>query len=576
MKPLDWVVLIATQLFIVAYGVWKSRGSKDIKSYLLSDKELRWFTIGLSIMATQASAITFLSTPGQAYGDGMRFVQFYFGLPLAMIILSAVAVPIYHKLNVYTAYEYLESRFDLKTRALGAFLFLTQRSLAAGLTIYAPSIILSKVLGWETSYMTIIIGLIVIFYTVAGGTKAVSYTQKQQMFVILVGMVIAGFMLFNAFPDSISMDKAMHVAGKMGRLNVIDFKFDVNSRYNVWSGLLGGVFLFLAYFGTDQSQVQRYLGGQSVAQSRLGLVLNGMIKVPMQFLILFVGVLLFVFYQYQEPPIYFNSAEKTQVYQSENADKFRELEKEYSNHFELKKRKVDDLVLAIESGNNSTIENTEKELNLLQEKDTEYRKEAIRLIKTSDGGEITEDAIDKAFTKDRDYVFITFVLNYLPAGIVGLLIAVILSAAMSSASSELNALATTSLIDVYKRLIKTDGSRLHYLAASRALTLGWGLFAIGFAQFADRLDNLIQAVNQLGSLIYGTILGIFMVAFFFKKVGGKAVFYAAICAQCCVLYCAFFTELFYLWYNVVGCIPVIILGIIFQNTIFKKSQAEST
>lgn len=575
MKPLDWVVLVATQLFIVAYGVWKSRGSKDIKSYLLSDKELRWFTIGLSIMATQASAITFLSTPGQAYGDGMRFVQFYFGLPLAMIILSAVAVPIYHKLNVYTAYEYLENRFDLKTRALGAFLFLTQRSLAAGLTIYAPAIILSKVLGWETSYLTIIIGFIVIIYTVSGGTKAVSYTQKQQMFVILVGMVIAGYMLFNAFPESIDMGKAMHVAGKMGRLEIIDFDFDFNSRYNVWSGLLGGLFLFLAYFGTDQSQVQRYLGGKSIAESRLGLILNGIIKVPMQFLILFVGVLLFVFYQYTEPPIYFNTAEKDLVYQTDNADKFRSLEETYSQNFVEKRETIDELVLAIEQGEDAKVDQVKNELDKLQEREKEIRTDAVKLIKSEDGTEISESELNTALAKDRDYVFITFVINYLPAGIVGLLIAVILSAAMSSASSELNALATTSLIDVYKRLIKTEGSRLHYLTASRALTLGWGLFAIGFAQFADRLENLIQAVNILGSLAYGTVLGIFMVAFFFKKVKGNAVFLAAIVAELMVIYCFLFTEMPYLWYNVVGCLPVIILGLIFQSTMFNKPKLEA-
>ncbi len=570
MKTLDWVVLVATQILIVAYGVWKSRGSKDIKAYLLSNKELRWFTIGLSIMATQASAITFLSTPGQAYGDGMRFVQFYFGLPLAMIVLSAVAVPLYHKLNVYTAYEYLENRFDLRTRALGAFLFLTQRSLAAGLTIYAPAIILSKVLGWETSTMSIIIGLVVVFYTVAGGTKAVSYTQKQQMFVILLGMVIAGVMLFNAFPEEVTMDKALHIAGKMDRLDVIDFNFDFTSRYNVWSGLLGGVFLFLAYFGTDQSQVQRYLGGRSIAQSRLGLVLNGVIKVPMQFLVLFVGVLLFVFYQFEQPPIYFNTAEKESVYQSEQAAAFRSVETAYQANFVEKRQTIERLVTALEQEDAQAVETARTSLSELQAQETALRTEAVKLIKQAEGIEVSDAEVKTALAKDRDYVFITFVINYLPAGIVGLLIAVILSAAMSSASSELNALATTSLIDVYKRLIKTDGSRQHYLFASRMLTLGWGLFAIGFAQFADRLENLIQAVNILGSLAYGTVLGIFMVAFFFKRVGGRAVFYAAIVAECIVIYCFIFTDIPFLWYNVIGCLPVILLGLLFQQLHPKK------
>ncbi|MFT5617659.1 MAG: SSS family solute:Na+ symporter [Arenicella sp.] len=577
MSILDWVVLIGTQISIVAYGIWKSRGAKDIRGYLLSDKDMSWFTIGLSIMATQASAITFLSTPGQAFGDGMRFIHFYLGVPIAMVVISIVAVPIYHKLNVYTAYEYLETRFGVGMRLLTAFLFLAQRSFAAGISIYAPAIILSKVLGWDLNMLSVIIGFIVITYTVTGGTKAVSHTQKQQMFIITLGMIVAGYMLVKLLPESMGLGEAVTVAGKMGRLNVIDFDFDLSSKYNIWTGLLGGTFLALSYFGTDQSQVQRYLGGRSVAESRLGLLMNGILKVPMQFLILFVGVLLFVFYQFNQPPIYFNSAERDQVTSTVNIERLQTLEDDYASNFSLKKEKTMALVQADEAGNSTEVQNLQTELKGLETSSKELKKEAISIIHSDDLAELTDEAakekqLDNYIKKDRDFVFISFVIEYLPEGLIGLLIAVILSAAMSSASSELNSLATTSVVDFYKRVFKKEGSDSHYLKASKWLTLFWGLSAIAFTQLADKLENLIQAVNFLGSVVYGVILGIFVVAFFFKKVGEKATFIAAVIAEAVVIYCALFTDIPYLWFNVIGCIPLIILAVVLQQFMGKEKM----
>lgn len=559
MTNIDWIVLIGTQVLIVSYGLWMSRGSKDIRGYLLSDKSMNWFTIGLSIMATQASAITFLSTPGQAYGDGMRFLHFYLGLPIAMVVISAVAVPIYHRLNVYTAYEYLENRFDLRMRSLGALLFLSQRSLAAGLSIYAPAIILSKVLGWPVSTLCLVIGLLVVFYTVTGGTKAVSYTQKQQMLVILLGMGIAGYMLVHQLPEGVGLPEAVHIAGKMDKLNVIDLSFRWDDRYNIWTGLIGGFFLALSYFGTDQSQVQRYLGGKSIGESRLGLLMNGIVKIPMQFLILFVGTLLFVFYMFNPAPIHFNTAALDVAYEQGKADQLKPLEMRLQE-VQGEKREAMGLWASV-IGDEAAEAPIKGRIDAYEKVETEIREDAAKIIHGIDG----EEEVEKILVKDRDYVFITFVTNQLPTGIVGLLIAVILSAAMSSASSELNALATTTVVDVYKRSIKKEGSDKHYLNASKLLTLFWGLFAIGFTQFADQLDNLIQAVNVLGSLVYGVILGIFVVAFFVKKVQSTAVFYAAIISEAIVLYCYFAEVVPYLWLNVIGCLPVVLLSLLFQR-----------
>ncbi|WP_439880022.1 sodium:solute symporter [Pontibacter sp. MBLB2868] len=563
MRQLDWIVLLGTLGFIVIYGVWKTRGSKDIEGYLKGDNSMKWWTIGLSIMATQASAITFLSTPGQAYEDGMRFVQFYFGLPIAMVIISITVIPIFYRLNVFTAYEFLESRFDLKTRSLAALLFLVQRGLAAGITIYAPAIILSTMLGWSLTVTNLIIGILVIIYTVSGGTKAVSVTQKQQMAVMMGGMIIAGIMVVSYLPANVGLGDAVAVAGKMGKMNVVDFSFDWDDRYNFWSGITGGLFLALSYFGTDQSQVARYLGGKSIGESRLGLIFNGLLKIPMQFLILFIGVMVFVFYQFNQPPVFFNEAAKSKVYGTAYEPELRQLETKYTALFGQKQQAVQGLVTALKSEDEAAISAAEGEVAALTAAGKEVREEVKGLIKK---------AFPEAETRDTDYVFISFVMKYLPVGLVGLLLAVIFSAAMSSTASELNALASTTVVDIYRRSINQKGDPLHYLNASKAFTVAWGAIAILFATYASLLDNLIQAVNIIGSIFYGTILGIFLVAFYFKRIKGNAVFYAAILAELVVLYCHFYTEIAFLWFNVIGCVCVILFGFVLEGLIGKKKE----
>ncbi|OKL39816.1 sodium:solute symporter [Pontibacter flavimaris] len=567
MRPLDWIVLLGTLGFIVSYGVWKTRGSKDIEGYLKGDNSMKWWTIGLSIMATQASAITFLSTPGQAYEDGMRFVQFYFGLPIAMVIISITVIPIFYRLKVYTAYEFLENRFDLKTRSLAAFLFLVQRGLAAGITIYAPAIILSTMLGWSLTATNLIIGILVIIYTMSGGTKAVSVTQKQQMAVMMGGMIIAGIMVVRYLPENVGLGDAVAVAGKMGKMNVVDFSWDWetswNDRYNFWSGMTGGLFLALSYFGTDQSQVARYLGGKSIAESRLGLLFNGLLKIPMQFLILFIGVMVFVFYQFNQPPVFFNEGTKSKVYATAHADELRGLEAKYNDIFEQKQEAVQGLVTALKAEDDAAIATAQAQVSTYTSAGKEVREQVKGVIKK---------AVPEAETRDTDYVFISFVMKYLPAGLVGLLLAVIFSAAMSSTASELNALASTTVVDIYKRSLKQDGDPTHYLNASRLFTLAWGLIAIVFATYASLLDNLIQAVNIIGSIFYGTILGIFLVAFYFKRIQGNAVFFAALLAEAVVLYCHYFTDIAFLWFNVIGCVAVILFGFILQGLIGKRKK----
>lgn len=556
MHPIDWIVLIGTLVAIVAYGVWKTRKVNSVEGYLLGDRDLKWWTIGLSIMATQASAITFLSTPGQAYEDGMRFAQFYFGLPVAMVILAVFVLPIYYKLKVYTAYEYLEGRFDLRTRTLTAVLFLIQRGLAAGITIYAPAIILSTILGWSLNITIFFIGLIVIFYTVMGGTKAVSVTQKQQMIIILTGLFITGIILMYQMPQSVGFGDVLGLAGKMGKLNVVDFNFDLSNRYNFWSGMLGGVFLFLSYFGTDQSQVQRYLSGKSLTESRLGLLFNGMLKVPMQFLVLFIGILVFVFFQFNARPLHFNTANVDTVMSSEYSGEYEQLQDQYEGLIKEQSANSTALIEAIRSEDQAQITQFQDRAEELKAQDTEIRSAAKDVILK---------AAPNAKTKDTDYVFITFVMNYLPIGLIGLLLAVIFSAAMSSTSSELNALATTTVIDLYRRQIVKDRDDAHYLSASKWFTIMWGVIALTFAVFADLFENLIQAVNMIGSLFYGVILGVFAVAFWFKKIGGNAVFTAAIIGEILVLIIFALTqfgviELAYLWLNLIGCILVILLA----------------
>ena len=567
MTLLDWIVLLGTLSFIVIYGTWKTRGSKNIQSYLLGDNEMKWYTIGLSIMATQASAITFLSTPGQAYEDGMRFVQFYFGLPIAMVVLSYTVIPIYYRLKVFTAYEYLESRFDLKTRLLAASLFLIQRGLAAGITIYAPAIILSTILGWSLNLTNLFMGVLVIIYTVSGGTKAVSQTQKQQMFVILAGMLIAFFIIIDFIPEHVSFANAVNVAGAMGKMNIIDFSFDFTTRYTFWSGITGGLFLAMSYFGTDQSQVQRYLSGKSVKESRLGLMFNGLLKVPMQFFILFTGIMVFVFYQFEQPPVFFNETVKNKMYESAYAGEMRQLETDYTKAFQEKETEINHLITALDTEDEVAIAAAREKVNATEAKGKIIREQVKGLIKK---------AIPETETKDTDYVFISFIMKYLPEGIVGLLMAVIFCAAMSSTSGELNALASTTTVDMYKRTFKKEGSEAHYLAASKWFTVIWGGMAIMFAIFASLVDNLIQAVNILGSVFYGTILGIFLVAFYSKKIKANAVFIAAVISEVIVILSYLLTDIGFLWYNVIGCVLVIFISLLLNGFLKKDNEIFTT
>tara|TARA_B110000305_G_scaffold176257_1_gene195069 strand:+ start:1477 stop:3186 length:1710 start_codon:yes stop_codon:yes gene_type:complete len=567
MSNLDWFVLIFTLVFIVSYGIWKTRGAKDLQSYLKGNNDAKWWGIGISIMATQASAITFLSTPGQAYTDGMRFIQFYFGLPIAMIILSVTFLPIFYKLKVYTAYEYLETRFDLKTRTLAAFLFLIQRGLAAGITIYAPSIILSTLLNWNLTLTNIFIGLLVILYTVSGGTKAVTQTQKQQMAVMMGGMILAGILVLNMLPENISFSDAVNVAGKMGKLNLINFDFSLEDRYNFWTGTTAALFLFLSYFGTDQSQVQRYLTGKSLAQSRLGLIMNGLLKIPMQLIILFIGVLVFVFYQFNTPPIFFNKVELNNLKSSIYSGDVKTLENEFKILHAKKAVDIYSLIDAQHKQDEVKVEELKKSVLSKQKEMHEINSQ----VKT-----IVIENNPSAEINDKDYIFMSYVIDYLPKGIIGLLFAVMFSAAMSSTASELNALASTTTIDIYKRSIKKKENDRHYLMSSKYFTLLWGVLAILFATTASLFENLIQAVNLLGSLFYGTILGIFVVAFYFKNVKSNAVFYCAIAAEIMVVSIHFLNhyqiapnwlQMGYLWYNVVGCLLVVFFSVIIQKTI---------
>lgn len=553
MKNLDWAILIFVMLFIVIYGIYKSKKVKTSESFL-GGKTNPWWMVGLSIMATQASAITFLSTPGQAYHDGLGFVQFYFGLPIAMVILCVWVLPKFFKMNVLTAYEYLEKRFGLSTRILTAILFLIQRGLAAGITIFAPAIILSTILGWNLILTNIVIGSLVTIYTLVGGTEAVSQTQKQQMFVIFIGMFLAFFLIVEKLP--LDLNDALLYSGQMGKLNPVSFEFDMNNRYNIWSAFLGGTFLFLSYFGTDQSQVQRYLTGKSLKEARLGLLFNGLFKIPMQFFILFIGVMVFVFFQFEKTPLNFNPL--SQKLQSNT--EYQTLNSGYDQIHEEKKQKI-----ALWKNDHS--EKVMSELKILQSKEVEIRNDVKNLIK-KEAPEIESN--------DKDYVFIYYILNYLPTGIVGLLIAVILSAAMSSTSSELNALATTTVVDIYKRNFAPNISEKNYLNASRLFTLLWGMVAIFFAVNASLFENLIQAVNIIGSLFYGVILGVFAIAFLLPKIGGKATMWSILIVEPVIILLYFLDvkeiiQLEFLWLNPIGCLLMIacasILHPIFRNEI---------
>lgn len=565
MSAIDWAVLIATLLLIVGYGVYKSRGAQSMQAYLLGNQSLPWYTVCLSVMATQASAITFLSAPGLAYSSGMSFVQFYFGLPLAMIVLCITFVPIFHRLKVYTAYEYLEQRFDLKTRALTAFLFLIQRGLSTGITIYAPSIILSTILNIDTTYTTLFIGGLVIFYTVYGGTKAVSYTQLLQMSIIFCGLFAAGIMVVHLLPGNIGFTKAISIAGKMGRTNAIDFSFNWNNQYTVWSGLIGGFFLQLSYFGTDQSQVGRYLTGASVNQSRLGLLMNGLVKIPMQFLILLIGVLVFTFYQYNKAPLFFNSYELNKLAQSPYQPELKKIQAAYDQSFESKQQEVNKLDKALDANDQKAIDQQRIAVKKADEQTKSIRKDLTDLMLKND---------KKAATNDNNYIFLSFVTQYLPKGLIGLLIAIIFLASMGSTASALNSLASTSVIDIYKRLVNKEATDQQYVKASRWATIIWGVVCILMALYTSKIGNLIEAVNILGSFIYGTILGVFIVAFYLKKIDGKAVFYAAILTEIIVCICGYLEVVAYLWLNVIGCLLVVIFALVIQQFRHKKTAEE--
>ncbi len=560
MSTIDWIVLFFTLLLIVVYGIYKSRGIKNIDGYIVGDRELPWYNVGLSVMATQASAITFLSAPGLAYSSGMSFAQFYFGLPLAMIVLCITFVPIFHRLRVYTAYEFLEKRFDVNTRVLTALLFLIQRGVSTGITIFAPSIILSSILHLDVTYTTLIIGTMVIFYTVWGGTKAVSYSQLLQMGIIFTALLAAGVMVVRFLPADIGFTEALHIAGKSGKTNAIDWSFDLSNQYTVWTGLIGGFFLQLSYFGTDQSQVGRYLTGSSIRDSRLGLLLNGLLKVPMQFCILLIGILVFAYYQFHTPPLFFNNVEVAKIENSQYSDEYTAIIQRHEAIGAEKKEWVEKLVLAIKADDSEAIDASRHALQEKNQQDQVLRKEVETLLQKNNPG---------AELNDNNYIFLSFVTTTFPKGLIGLLIAIIFLASMGATASAINSLSSTTVVDIYKRFINKKGSDRGYLNASRLFTMVWGIITLAVALYASQLGNLLEAVNILGSLFYGTILGIFLVAFYVKRIGGKAVFWAAVFSEIVVFGIWKADIMAYLWLNLVGCVCVIVFGLILQ-TMFKS------
>lgn len=554
MENLDWIVLSVTLSFIVIYGILKTKGSANVKDYLLDNNETPWFTVGVSVMATQASAITFLSTPGQAYHDGMGFVQFYFGLPLAMIVIAYTFIPIYHRLKVYTAYEYLEQRFNIETRTLAAILFLIQRGLGTGITIYAPSIILSALLGWNLNMLNIIIGILVIVYTVTGGTKAVNVTQKHQMFVIMSGMFIIFFYILANLPHEVDFSNVLHIAGANEKMDILDFSYNPETRYTFWSGITGGFFLMLSYFGTDQSQVGRYLSGKSVKESQMGLIMNGILKVPMQFFILLTGVLVFVFFLFNDAPLHFNPTNVEKVKASEYKADYENLEQKLTQ-INTDKKIVNQIYIEQLKHNEFDNPILKKQMVALSLKEKDLREDAKEVIKKVD---------EKTETNDKDYVFLYFILNYLPKGLLGLLLAVIFSAAMSSSASGLNSLGATSAIDIYKRNVSNKSDK-HYVVATQYFTVFWGIIAIGFACISSLFENLIQLVNIIGSIFYGTVLGIFLIGFYIKYIKGKAVFIGACVSQLTIFYIFYLDVVSYLWLNFIGALLTITLSFLFQK-----------
>ncbi|HOK44635.1 MAG TPA: sodium:solute symporter [Bryobacteraceae bacterium] len=553
MRALDWIVLGASLVFIAVYGVYKGRGSNTVNKYLLAGKTMPWWAVALSIMATQASAITFISTTGQSYVDGMRFVQFYFGLPVAMVILAATAVPAFHRTNVYTAYEYLEKRFDAKTRALVTVIFLIQRGLGAGFTIYAPAIVLTVLLGWPDQITTLVMGGIVILYTVLGGIKAVTWTDVQQMAIVMGGLLVALVTAIRLLPPEVSLLDAVSLAGAAGKLNAVDLSFDLQNRYNIWSGLIGGTFLALAYFGTDQSQVQRYLSGKSITHSRISLLFNGIAKIPMQFIILFTGAMVFVFYIYQQPPLLFQPVELNNI---QALEEYGPLAERYRQAFEERKAAATELIQARRSGDRAYEQESLERYRQAHSKLNEARAEGAELVKKASGS---------SGFNDTNYIFLSFVTKYMPAGLVGLVMAMIFAAAMSSTSAEINSLATVTVIDLYKRHIRREGSDRHYLWVSRLATAFWGVYAVLFAQFVKSMGSLVEAVNVVGSLFYGGMLGVFVLAFYFPRVRGNAAFIGVLAGEAAIFYSHWFTQISFLWYNVIGCAIVVGTGLLISR-----------
>jgi Na+/proline symporter len=563
MNFLDFVVLIGSLIAIAAYGAWHTRRHRNLDHYLRGDETMGWLTIGISVAATQASAITFISTPGQGYENGLDFVQNYFGMPLALILIAAVFLPIYRRLNVYTAYEYLGRRFGTQTRLLGAALFLLQRGLAAGITIYAPAIILSTVLGWRLDATIILTGLLVIIYTVAGGSQAVSLTQRWQMAIIFMGMLAAFVILLVKTPANLSDDFA--IAGTFKKLDAVSFSVDPDRRYTFWSGLLGGFFLSLSYFGCDQSQVQRYLSGSSLRESRLGLMFNAVLKIPMQFFILFLGVMLFVFYQFEQPPIFFNQAAWHQAVNRDPGQKLQAIQQQFQIASAQKAHDISQWLAARHAGDRAAAAAARASAKADMDRVNAIRDQAEKEMQKADPGVKSNDA---------DYVFVTFILSRLPHGLIGLLITAFFAAALQSKSAELNALGSTTTVDFYRHLIKREANDAHYVAASRWFTFLWGLVAIAFALFANLVENLIQAVNIVGSVFYGVFLALFLVAFFLKHIGGAAVFGAALVAQTLVLVLYFSLSISYLWYNLIGCAACVLLSLVIQ--LFLRPNIQTT
>jgi SSS family solute:Na+ symporter len=551
MRVIDWLVLCATLALVVGYGLWRGRGCRSVEHYMLAGQSMPWYAMALSIMATQASAVTFISTTGQSYVDGMRFVQFYFGLPFAMAILAFTAVPLFHRAKVYTAYEYLEQRFDTKTRVLVSTIFLIQRGLALGIGLYAPAVVLTVIFGWPDGTTTLIMGGIAVLFTMKGGIKATAWSHTLQMAVMTIGLVTALVCAVAFLPSHIGFGDAVSLARAAGKLNVVTTKFDWNDRYNLWSGLFGGMFLALAYFGTDQSQVQRYLTGKSISACRQGLMFNAIAKIPMQAFILFIGAMVFVFYIYQEPPILFEQNEMKRIEAPAVHEAYRAVTQRYDAAFDRRRKAADSLIAAGHSNGAAQIEKTH----------ADYAKAEADFEAARNEGAVLAQKVGGKKVNDTNYIFLTFVTHYLPAGLVGLVLAMILGATMSSISSEMNALATVSVIDVYKRHARKEAHEGHYLLASRLATLGWGCYAVISAQYVKRMGSLIEAVNLLGSFFYGGMLGVFVLAFFFRKVRGRGAFWGVLAGEAVIFACWYFTNIAYLWYNVIGCLVVVITGL---------------